>query len=115
MAARQSIEATYDSQETGERFYVTTQVGDRTITFQRRIPDPFVRTTVHVGIWDALRAMLRLRRVEVTVTVGADPDLVNDVLELDYNTLVPNSTRQQEWDQHVRDVLTMAARTEEES
>lgn len=104
---RQSIEATYDSQETGDRFHVTTRVGNRTIEFQRRLPDPFARTVVRVGAWDAIRALLRLRPVEVTVIVDGDREVVNDVLELDYNTLVPGSTRRQDWDQHVRDRLTM--------
>jgi hypothetical protein len=110
---RQSIEATYDSRDTGELFHVTTQVGDRTIEFQRRVPDPFVRTTVTVGFWDALRALLGRRAVEVTVIVGGDREAVNDVLELDYNTLIPGSTRRDEWDRHVRDVLAMEGRVDQ--
>lgn len=110
MSERQSIEATYDSRDTGHRFHVTTRVGDRTIGFQHRVPDPFVRTTISVGAWDALRALLRFRPIEVTVTVSGDPEAVNDVLELDYNTLVPGSTRRAEFDEHIRDVLTMMAR-----
>jgi hypothetical protein len=57
------------------------------VSFQSPVPDPFVRTTVHVGVWDALRALLRGRPVEVTVIVGGDAEVVNDVLELDSNTL----------------------------
>jgi hypothetical protein len=110
---RQSIDATYDSRDTGDRFHVTTQIGDRTIAFQRRVPDPFVRTTVTVGIRDALRALLRRRPVEVTVIVGGDREAVNDVLELDYNTLTPGSTRRVEWNQHVHDVLAMEGRAEQ--
>lgn len=107
---RQSINATYDSRDTGDRFHVTSQIGDRTVEFQRRVPDPFVRTTVSVGVWDALRALLRGRPVEVIVIVGGDREAVNDVLELDYNTLVPGSTRRAEWDRHVHDVLAMEGR-----
>jgi hypothetical protein len=107
---RQSIEPTYDSRETGERYYVTAQVGDRTVDFRRRVPDPFVRAIVSVGVWDALRALLRRGAVEVTVIVGGDTEAVNDVLELDYNTLVPGSTRREEWNRHVNDVLSMEAR-----
>lgn len=109
---RQSVEATYDSRDSGYRFHVTTRVGARTIAFQRPVADPFVRATISVGIWDALRALLRFRPIEVTVIVGGDPEVINDVLELDYNTLVPGSTRREEWDQHVRDRLAMIARTE---
>lgn len=114
MATRESIEATYDSRDTGERFHVTSRVGDRTVAFQQRIPDPFVRTTVHLGFWDAARALLRRRHIEVTVIVGGDPEVVNDVLELDYNTLAPGSTRRSEWDAHVHDVLAMEARNEDD-
>jgi hypothetical protein len=110
---RQSIEATYDSRDTGDRFHVTSRIGDRTIEFQRGVPDPFVRTTVAVGVWDALRALLRRRPVEVTVIVGGDRDAVNDVMELDYNTLTPGSTRRDEWDRHVHDVLAMEGRADQ--
>lgn len=110
---RQSIEATYDSRDTGDRFHVTSQIGDRTVEFQRRVPDPFARTTVTVGAWDALRALLRGRPVEVTVIVGGDREAVNDVLELDYNTLVPGSTRRDEWNQHLHDVLAMEGRADQ--
>lgn len=109
-----SVEATYDSRDTGDRFHVTSQVGNRTIAFRQPIPDPFVRTTVHVGLWDALRALLRLRPVEVTVIVGADPEVIDDVLELDYNALVPGRTRRDDWNAHVHDVLSMAARAEDD-
>lgn len=104
---RQSIEATYDSRDTGYRFHVTTEVGDRTIAFRQPVPDPFVRTTVRVGLWDALRSLARRRHVEVTVLVGGDVDVMNDVVELDYNTLVPGSTRRDDWNSHVRDSLAM--------
>lgn len=110
---RRSIDATYDSRDTGHRFHITTRVGDKTVTFQRPMPDPFVRTIVRVGLWDALRALLRGRPVEVTVIVGADPEVVNDVLELDYNSLIPGSTRRDEWDQHIHDRPDMMGRTDE--
>jgi hypothetical protein len=112
---RQSIEATYDSRDTGERFHITTRVGSRTVAFQQRVPDPFARTTVHVGPWDALRALLRFRPIEVTVIVGGDTEVMNDVLELDYNTLIPGSSRREGWNRHVSDRLTMMARTEDDA
>jgi hypothetical protein len=106
---RDSIKATYDSRDTSNRFHVTSRIGDRTIDFQRPAPDPFVRVTVSVGVWDCLRSLLRLRPVAVTVIVGADPEVANDVLELDYNVLVAGSTRRAEWNQHLSDVLRMHA------
>lgn len=78
---RTSIRATYDSRATGERYHVTTRVGGRTLTFQHRTPDPFVRQTVHVGWRDLLRGLLR-RGLLVEVLVDGDRDVVEDVLKL---------------------------------
>jgi hypothetical protein len=93
---RESIAPTYDSRETGPRYHVTTQLDDRTIEFQKPIDDPFVRHTVHLGWGDLLRGLFR-RRLAVIVKVGGDLDIVNDVLELDDNALVPGSTRQRDF------------------
>ncbi|MCW2897881.1 MAG: hypothetical protein JWO67_146 [Streptosporangiaceae bacterium] len=107
---RQSIEPTYDSRETGPRFHVTTRIGDETIVFQQPIPDPFVRTTVHVGNrWDLLRGLLR-GRLTVEVIVSGDYEVVNDVLELDANTLTPNSTRRDEFNGHLADAIKESSR-----
>jgi hypothetical protein len=89
---RPSVRATYDSRQTGPRYWVTTEINDRAIAFRERLADPFVRTTVHVHWRDLLRGLLRLR-LRVTVTVGADREMANDVLELDENTLIPGRTR----------------------
>lgn len=104
MPDRQSIEATYDSRETGPRYHVTTRIDDRTIAFQRPIDDPFVRTTVHVSLLDLLRGVLR-RRLTVEVIVGGHPDTVNDVLELDDNTLIAGSTRRREFNEYLGDAI----------
>jgi hypothetical protein len=98
---RQSIRPTYDSRETGPTYHVTTRIGDRTITFQEPIADPFVRTTIHVGWRDVLRELLRRRRLRITVIVGGDPARIDDVLELDENALVPGSTRQAAFQSHL--------------
>jgi len=79
---RAKVRPTYDSRETGPRYHVTTRLGDRTIEFQKRIQDPFVRQTVHVGMRDLLRAVLH-GRLSVVVIVGADRRMVDDVLDLD--------------------------------
>jgi hypothetical protein len=103
---RNSIRATYDSRETGPQYWVTSEIGDRTVCFRQPADDPFVRHTVTVGLWDAVRELLRRRRVEVTVLVGATRDRVDDVLELDGNTLVPgDSTRRAAWDSHINERL----------
>ena len=101
---RNSVRATYDSRETGPRYHVTTRLGDRTIAFQERVADPFVSHTVTVGWPDLLRGLLR-RHLQVTVIVGGDPDVVNDVLELDDNALVPNSTRQAAFRSHLNEAI----------
>lgn len=94
---RQSIEPTYDSQQTGPRYWVTSDLNDRVVCWRQATEDPFVRHTVRIGWWDLVRGLFR-GRLTVTVLVGADTDLMNDVLELDANTLIPNSTRRAEFD-----------------
>lgn len=93
---RQSIEATYDSRETGPRYHVTASVNDRTVTFMEPMPDPFHHTRVVVGWRDLVRSLLR-RRLEVVVMVGADPSMVEDVMELDDNYLGSHCTRRDEF------------------
>lgn len=91
---RNSVKATYDSRATGPRYWVTTTVDGRAVNFRQSIPDPFVRATVEVRSWrDLLLGLLR-RRLVVEVTVGADVELMNDVLELDEDTLIAGRTRQ---------------------
>jgi hypothetical protein len=107
---RESIAPTYDSRETGPRYHVTTQLDDRTIAFQEPIDDPFVRHTVHIGWLDLLRGLLR-RHLDVIVKVGGDPDIVNDVLELNDNAIVPGSTRQRDFQRGVHHKLDRIART----
>jgi hypothetical protein len=94
---RQSIEPTYDSAETGPRFHVSTFVDDRPVSFMEPIFDPFVRTTVTLGWRDLFRG-LRQRRLTVVVNVGGHPAVCDDVLELDAQTLVPGSSRRDEFD-----------------
>lgn len=101
---RQSIQPTYDSRETGDRYRVTTQIGDRTIAFHKPISDPFVHTTVTVGWPDLLRGLLR-RHLTVTVIVDGDREIVDDVLELDANTLVAGSTRREEFNRGIHAAL----------
>ena len=64
-----------------KRYHVTSRVGDKTIVFEERLDDPFVRHTVVLGWPDLLRGLLR-RQLRVTVLVGADRDVMNAVLDL---------------------------------
>jgi hypothetical protein len=96
-----SVRATYDSRETGPRYHVTATVDGRPVSWRHRIPDPFVRQTVRVGWWDLLRGLLCCRSVVVEVMVGGDKEVVDDVLELDGNALVPGRSRRVEFRQAV--------------
>lgn len=94
---RQSIEPTYDRQKTGDRFTVETRLGDQRVSFEH-IPDPFIHTKVTIGWRDLVRGLFR-RRLVVTVVVGGDAEIIEDVTELDSDYLgAMNSTRRKEWD-----------------
>lgn len=112
-AVRQSIAPTYDSAVTGPRYRVTTTVAGRTVgEFRRPIPDPFACTRVRVGFRDLIRGLLR-GSLEVVVQVsGADRGIEDDVLELDAQTLVPGSTRRQDFDGSVNAELRRIAQTD---
>jgi len=105
---RQSIKPTYDSSETGPRYHVTTWLNGRVITWEHRVDDPFVRQTVTVGWRDLLRSLLR-RELIVKVSVGADRDVMEDVLELDANALGYNCTRRDEFNGSLNAALSAFA------
>lgn len=101
---RVSIQPTYDHRETGDRFYVETTVGHHRLP-TTRIPDPFVNHTITIGWRDLLRGLLH-RRLRVTVYLGGDPEIVEDVCELNSDYLgLPRSSRRREWNQHIQDSL----------
>jgi len=102
---RPSVRATFDSRETGPRYHVTTRINDETIAFQQPIDDPFVRQTVTVGWRDLLRGLVR-GQLEVAILVGANPELMNDVLELDENTLIRGRTRNAAFRAHLSEAMT---------
>lgn len=99
-AQRTSIGPTYDSRETGPRYWLSTFVDGRTLDWEKPLDDPFVTTQITIGWPDLLRALLR-RRLIVRVQVGADRDMVEDVLELDNNYLGLNCTRRAEFNGHI--------------
>ena len=105
MTMRQSIRATYDSRKTGPAYWVTTAVNDRVVNFQQRIPDPFGRTTVTICVLDAIRGLFRRKGLTVEVAVGGLPEVMNDVLELDENPLIPGRSRQQAWKSHITEAI----------
>lgn len=109
---RQSIQPTYDSRETGPRYHVTSRIDDRPVVTMEPIQDPFVRHTVYVGWRDLLRGLIR-RRLSVTVIVGGDRRIVDDVLELDADTLVLNSSRAREFHSSLGKALVRHIKAEE--
>lgn len=109
---RQSIAPTYDHRETGDRFTVETRLNDHRIGMTT-IRDPFVTHRVTIGWRGLLRGLLR-GRVAVTVIVGGDRGIVDDVMELDADCLTFGSTRRQEWNAQVqRSLGDLAAREAE--
>jgi len=103
---RQSIQPTYDSRETGPRYYLSTFVHGRSLDWRKPIDDPFVSTEITIGWPDLLRALLR-RRLLVRFQVDADRELVEDVLELDGNYLgLPNCTRRSEFNGQIHAALS---------
>lgn len=103
-----SIQPTHDGRETGPRYHVTTRLDDRTIEFEKPIGDPFVRQDVHVGVRDLIRAVLR-RRLTVTVIVGGDRGIVDDVMDLDADDLGRNCTRRDEFNAEIANSLAFHA------
>jgi hypothetical protein len=106
---RPSVKATFDSAEGGSPYWVTTSVNGVQLGERTSIPDPFVRQTVRLHWWDAVKALLSGGRVEVEVTVSAPVEIMNDVLELDDANLIPGRTRQAAFRQSMHGKL-MAAR-----
>lgn len=104
MSTRQSIQPTYDSRETGHAFHVTYRVNDKTVTFREPIADPFIHGRVVIGWLGLLRTLLRGRLV-VEVLVDGDKDRVDDVLELDANTLISKSSRRLAFDGQIQEAM----------
>jgi hypothetical protein len=108
-----SITPTYDSRQTGPRYWVTTEIDGKAIEFQRPIDDPFVRKTVNID-WRWFSWLpWPSRKLTVTVLVGADRELMDDVLELDDNQLVAGRSRRVEFNAGMHRALADAAVDEE--
>ena len=104
-AKRTSIQPTYDSRETGPRYWVTSTLNGKPVAFRYPVEDPFVRHTVRVRWLDLLKSLITGRGMEVVVTVGGDRDVMEDVMELDNNFLGFNCTRRDEFNQGINDAI----------
>lgn len=65
-------------------YQVTTSLNSQSVRAQK-VPDPFARTRVVVGWRDVLRSAFHWRRLVVEVSVDADRETIERVLELDPN------------------------------
>jgi hypothetical protein len=104
-----SVRSRFDSRTSGPRYWVTTSIDDETIAFQAPLDDPFVRCTVRVSWLARLRSLVR-RDMSVTVVVGAGIEAMNDVLELDEDTLIAGRTRKAAFQQSMHSKLETFAR-----
>ena len=94
---RLSIQPTYDHRQTGNRYSVSSWVGDCQVAKRVSIRDPFVRHTIHIHWWNAIKCLLCKGRITVRVQLDGDDDIVNDILELDADYLLQGSTRRVEF------------------
>lgn len=101
---RHSVQSTYDSRLTGPAYHVTYRLNGKAITFREPIDDPFIRGRVVVGWLDLVRSLFR-GSLTVEVQVGGDKDRINDVLELDANALIRNSSRRKAFDTQIQGAL----------
>lgn len=111
---RLSIQPTYDHRKTGDRYSVSSWVGDICVAKRVPIRDPFVRHTVNVHWWDALKCILFKGRVSVRVSVDGDKDIVDDVMELDSDYLLHGSTRRAEFNASIQEALAAIKDTDED-
>jgi hypothetical protein len=96
---RQSIQPTYNAEKTGPRFTVESRLNGKRIALEK-ISDPFVFHRVVIGWRDLLGFILRGRSIEVVVS--GDPEVVEDVCELNSDYLGrQDSSRRQEWNEQI--------------
>ena len=102
---RQSIRPTYDSRQTGARYWVTSTINGHPVAWRQPADDPFIRHTLHIGWRDLLRSLITRRGMKVEVTVGGDMEVIEDVMELDGNYLGINCTRRDQFNSQVNAAL----------
>ncbi|HEY9371512.1 hypothetical protein [Streptomyces sp.] len=63
------------------KYFITTSVDDRTVTWRQDIADPFVHHTIIIG-WPVLLRGLFRRRLKVVVDLGGDAETIFQVMNL---------------------------------
>ena len=109
---RVSISPTYDARQTGERFTVEVRERGRCLSREPTL-DPFINTTIEPRGWRVALAIL-LRRYSVSVHVSGDPEIIEDVCELNADYLGRRSTRRAEWDEQLQSGLERFAEADNE-
>lgn len=87
------VTPTYDSQRTGPRYNLTSEIGDRSVEFMLPIADPFVRHSLYLTWREGLRAIwgaLRGKPLKITFKVSGDHRIIGDVLGLDAQYVGPS-------------------------
>jgi hypothetical protein len=103
---RKSIEPTYDSRKTGNRYSVEYSINGISLS-KTSIADPFIRGAVHIGWRDLLRCLFRFRKTTVEICVRGDAEIEEDILELDGNYLgLHSSTRRKEFQAKLEESLS---------
>jgi hypothetical protein len=97
-----------------EPYLHTVKVNDRIVgQHMKPLPDPFARTEVVVGWADVLRALLRRRRLTVTVVMHADSRTVEQVLALNPDHLgYAGTPSRKAWEAELHGRLSSLAKPE---
>lgn len=77
-----------------KHYSVTTRLEPRTIEFRKPLDDPFVRHSVHISLWDLIKAVFR-GRLTVTMIIDADNETIFRVMNLDRGVFPKESSHQQ--------------------
>jgi hypothetical protein len=110
---RQSIQPTYDHRKTGDRFTVSSSINGFTLCDNKKLRDPFVRHTIRIHWWDAIKAIFECGHIEVNVTVDGDHAICEDVMELDNDYIGQGNTRRAEWNAGIEKALSQVGDDDE--
>jgi hypothetical protein len=101
VSKRASIQPAYDSRRTGPPYQLTCWVNGHRADGWDRLYDPFARRPLRIGWRDLLSGLLHHGLV-IEVQTSTDPDIREDVLELDANYLGEDCTRRDAYNTSVR-------------
>jgi len=91
------------TQESEGRFTVQTMLGEQVIS-RVGIPDPFIYTRINISWYHLLVSLLLHGEMEITISINADKEVVDYVLEVDPD-YIGTPKRRAEFDQAVQRAL----------